>query len=186
VISFASRQLKPHERNYPTHDLELAAVIFALKVWRHYLLGERVEIFTDHKSLKYIFTQKELNIRQRRWLELMADYDIDQQYHPGKVNVVPDALSRKPYFMLMTQQKEMQEKILRLDLEIILPGDIRRLITLVTQPSLIEKIKEVQKEDPKLQKIREEVEARLRQDIIIHADGSLRFESRLCVPSEKV
>ena len=73
VISFASRQLKPHERNYPTHDLELAAVIFALKVWRHYLLEERVEIFTDHKSLKYIFTQKELNMCQRRWLELMAD-----------------------------------------------------------------------------------------------------------------
>ena len=74
VISFASRQLKPHERNYPTHDLELAEVIFALKVWRHYLLGERVEIFTDHKSLKYIFTQKELNMHQRRWLELMVDY----------------------------------------------------------------------------------------------------------------
>ena len=107
VIPFASRQLKPHEKNYPTHDLKLAAVIFALKVWRRYLLGERVEIFTDHKSLKYIFTQKELNMRQRRWLELMADYDIDLQYHPGKMNVVPDALSRKPSFMLLTQQKEM-------------------------------------------------------------------------------
>ena len=77
VISFASRQLKPHERNYSTHDLELVAVIFALKVWRHYLLEERVEIFIDYKSLKYIFTQKELNMRQRRWLELMADYDLD-------------------------------------------------------------------------------------------------------------
>ena len=71
VISFASRQLKPHERNYPTHDLELAAVIFTLKVWKHYLLRERVEIFTDHKSLKYIFTQKKHNMRQRRWLELI-------------------------------------------------------------------------------------------------------------------
>ena len=77
MISFTSRQLKPHERNYPTHDLELAAVIFALKVWRHYLLGERVEIFTDHKSFKYIFTMKDLNMRQRRWLELMADYNLD-------------------------------------------------------------------------------------------------------------
>ena len=102
VISFASRQLKPHERNYPTHDLELAAVIFALKVWRHYLLGERVEIFTNYKSLKYIFTQKELNMRQRRWLELMADYDLDLQFYPGKVNVFPDALSRKLSFMMMT------------------------------------------------------------------------------------
>ena len=81
---------------------------------------------------------------------------------PGKVIVVPDALSRKPFFMMMTQQKEMQEEILRLDLKIILPEDIGRLMTLVTQPSLIEKIKEVQKEDPELQKIREEVEARLR------------------------
>jgi len=125
-------------------------------------------------------------MRQRRWLELMADYDLDLQYHPGKVNVVPDALSRKPSFMMMTQQKEMQEEILRLDLEIILPGDIGRLMTLLTQPSLIEKIKEVQKEDPKLQKIKMEVEARLRKDIVIHADGSLRFGSRLCVPSRKV
>jgi len=96
VLAYASRQLKPHERNYPTHDLELAAVIFALKLWRHYLLGDRVLIYTDHKSLKYVFTQKELNMRQRRWLELMADFDIDLQYHPGKANVVPDALSRKP------------------------------------------------------------------------------------------
>jgi len=98
-------------------------------------------------------------MRQRRWLELMADYDLDLQYHPGKVNVVPDALSRKPSFMLMTQQKEMQEEILRVNLEIILPRDIRRLMNFVTQPSLIEKINEVQKEDPKLQKVREEVEA---------------------------
>jgi len=77
VIAYASRQLKPHEKNYPTLDLELAAVIFTLKIWRHYLLGDQVLIYTDHKSLKYIFTQKELNMRQRRWLELIADYDID-------------------------------------------------------------------------------------------------------------
>jgi len=123
---------------------------------------------------------------QRRWLELMTDYDLDLQYHPRKVNVVLDALSRKPSFMMITQQKEMQEEILRLDLEIILPGDIGRLMILVTQPSLIEKIKEVQKEDPKLQKNREEVEAKLRQNIVIHVDGSLQFGSRLCVPSGEV
>jgi len=69
VVAYASRQLKPHELNYPTHDLELAAVIFALKIWRHYLYGARCQVYTDHKSLKYIFTQKELNLRQRRWLE---------------------------------------------------------------------------------------------------------------------
>ena len=121
----------------------------------------------------------------RRWLELMTDYDLDLQYHPGKVTVVPDALSGKPPFMLMTQQKKMQEEILRLNLEIILPGDIGRLMTLMTQPSLIEKIKEVQKEDLKLQKIIEEVKVGLRQDIV-HTDGSLWFESRLFVPSGKV
>ncbi|KAJ0752693.1 putative nucleotidyltransferase, Ribonuclease H [Helianthus annuus] len=84
VIAYASRHLKPYEVNYPTHDLELAAVVFALKIWRHYLYGESCDIFTDHKSLKYIFTQKELNMRQRRWLEILKDYDANIQYHPGK------------------------------------------------------------------------------------------------------
>ncbi len=95
VIAYASRQLKPHEKNYPTHDLELAAMVFALKIWRHYLYGASCQVFTDHKSLKYLFTQKELNMRQRRWLELLKDYDMQIQYHPGKANTVADALSRK-------------------------------------------------------------------------------------------
>ncbi|KAK1684539.1 hypothetical protein QYE76_045387 [Lolium multiflorum] len=91
VISYLSRQLKQHEQNYPTHDLELAAVVLALKVWRHYLMDNRCEIYSDHKSLKYIFTQKELNMRQRRWVELIKDYDMEIHYHPGKANVVADA-----------------------------------------------------------------------------------------------
>ncbi|XP_073119989.1 uncharacterized protein [Henckelia pumila] len=95
VIAYASRQLKPYEQNYPTHDLELAAVVFALKIWRHYLYGAKCEIFTDHQSLKYLFTQKELNMRQRRWIELLKDYDLTISYHPGKANKVADALSRK-------------------------------------------------------------------------------------------
>ena len=95
VISYASRQLKVHERNYPTHDLELAAVVFALMQWRHYLYGVKCEIYTDHRSLQYVFTQKDLNFRQRRWMELLKDYDITILYHPGKANVVADALSRK-------------------------------------------------------------------------------------------
>ncbi|GKB73442.1 retrotransposon protein, putative, ty3-gypsy subclass [Tanacetum coccineum] len=95
VIAYASRQLKPYEVNYLTHDLELAVVVFALKIWRHYLYGEACDIFTNHKSLKYIFTQRELNMRQRRWLELLKDYDTNIQYHPGKANVVADALSQK-------------------------------------------------------------------------------------------
>ena len=88
VIAYALRQFKPHEKNYPTHDLELAAIIFALKIWWHYLYGETCCIFTDHKSLKYLMTQKELNLRQRRWLELIKDYDLIIDYHPGKANVV--------------------------------------------------------------------------------------------------
>ena len=95
VIAYASRALRPHELNYPTHDLELAAVIHALKLWRHYLMGTHCNIYTDHKSLKYIFTQSELNMRQRRWLELIKDYDLEVHYHPGKANVIADALSRK-------------------------------------------------------------------------------------------
>ncbi|KAD7116959.1 hypothetical protein E3N88_04227 [Mikania micrantha] len=95
VVAYASRQLKVHEVNYPTHDLELAAVVFALKIWRHYLYGVKCTIYTDHKSLKYFFTQKELNMRQRRWIELLKDYDCEILYHPGKANVVADALSRK-------------------------------------------------------------------------------------------
>ena len=97
VVAYGSRQLKTHEKNYPTHDLELAAVVFALKSWRHYLYGERFEFFSDHKSLKYIFTQKDLNLRERRWMEILEDYDFELQYHPGKANVVADALSRKSY-----------------------------------------------------------------------------------------
>ena len=95
VIAYASRQLKPYERNYPTHDLELAAIIFALKIWRHYLYGEKCKIFTDHKSLQYIFTQRELNLWQTRWIELLNDYDCTIEYHPGRANVVANALSRK-------------------------------------------------------------------------------------------
>ena len=97
VIAYASRQLKKHEVNYPTHDLELSAVVHALKIWRHYLLGNKVYIFTDHKSLKYIFTQSELNMRQRRWLELIKNYNLKVHYHPGKANVVTDALSQKSH-----------------------------------------------------------------------------------------
>ncbi|KAD3640201.1 hypothetical protein E3N88_29424 [Mikania micrantha] len=95
VIAYASRQLKVHEKNYTTHDLELGAVVFALNIWRHYLYGTKCTIFTDHKSLQHIFDQKELNMRQRRWVELLNDYDCVIKYHPGKANVVADALSWK-------------------------------------------------------------------------------------------
>ncbi|GJX38763.1 putative reverse transcriptase domain-containing protein [Tanacetum coccineum] len=95
VIAYALRQLKIHEKNYTTHDIELGAVVFALKIWRHYLYGTKCTVFTDHKSLQHILDQKELNMRQRRWLELLSDYDWEILYHPRKANVVADALSRK-------------------------------------------------------------------------------------------
>ncbi|GJR99594.1 putative reverse transcriptase domain-containing protein [Tanacetum coccineum] len=95
VIAYASRQLKPNEENYTTHDLELGAVVFALKIWRHYLYGTKCTVFTDHKSLQHILDQKELDMRQRRWLELLTDYDCEIRYYPGKENVVADALNRK-------------------------------------------------------------------------------------------
>jgi hypothetical protein len=95
VIAYGSRQLKPHEVNYPTHDLELAAVVFALKKWRQFLYEAKCDLYTNHKSLKYFFTQKELNMRQRRWLELIKDYDLTINYTPGKANVLADALGRK-------------------------------------------------------------------------------------------
>ncbi|GJU74265.1 putative reverse transcriptase domain-containing protein [Tanacetum coccineum] len=95
VIAYVSRQLKIHEKNYTKHDLELGVVVFALKMWRHYLYGTKCVVFTDHKSLQHILDQKELNMRQRRWLKLLSDYDCELRYHPGKANVVADALSRK-------------------------------------------------------------------------------------------
>ena len=123
VVAYASRQLKNYKKNYPTHDLELATVVFALKIWRHYLYVERCEIFTDHKSLKYFFTQKELNMRQRRWLELVKDYDCSIKYHPSKANVAIEALSRKPSSFsaaLLTTRKEINQDLERMEIEVVL------------------------------------------------------------------
>jgi hypothetical protein len=97
VISYSSRQLRRHEEHYPTHDLELAAIVMALRTWHHYLLGNVVHIYTDHKSLMYIFTQPDLNMRQRRWLEFIKDYELEVHYHLGKANVIADVLSRKAH-----------------------------------------------------------------------------------------
>ncbi|GJU92060.1 putative reverse transcriptase domain-containing protein [Tanacetum coccineum] len=119
VIAYASRQLKIQEKNYTTHDLELGVVVFALKTWRHYLYGTKSVIYTHHKSLQYIFNQKELNMRQRRWIELFSDYECEIHYHPGKANMVADALSRKERVkprrvraMAMTIQSGVKEMIL--------------------------------------------------------------------------
>ncbi|GKA75845.1 putative reverse transcriptase domain-containing protein [Tanacetum coccineum] len=129
VIAYASRQLKPHEENYTTHDLELGAVVFALKIWRHYLYNTKCTVFTDHKSLQHILHQKELNMRQRRWLELLADYDCEIHYPHGKANVIADALSRKEPLrirsIIMTIHPKLPTQILKAQTEAIKEENIK-------------------------------------------------------------
>ncbi|KAL0556882.1 hypothetical protein IC582_005399 [Cucumis melo] len=165
VVAYASRQLKSHEQNYPTHDLELAAVVFALKIWRHYLYGEKIQIFTDHKSLKYFFTQKELNIRQRRWLELVKDYDCEILYHPGKANVVADALSRKVSHSaaLITRQAPLHRDLERAEIAVSV-GAVTMQLAQLTKRGLAEAGQAV--------------------EFSLSSDGGLLFERRLCVPSD--
>ncbi|GJY34112.1 putative reverse transcriptase domain-containing protein [Tanacetum coccineum] len=132
VIAYASRQLKIHEKNYTTHDLELGAVVFALKIWRHYLYGTKCTVFTDHKSLQHILDQKELNMRQHRWLELLSDYDCEIRYHPGEANVVADALSRKERIkplrvraLVMTIGLDLPKQILNAQTEAQKPKNLK-------------------------------------------------------------
>ncbi|GJU12795.1 reverse transcriptase domain-containing protein [Tanacetum coccineum] len=157
VIAYASRQLKIHKKNYTTHDLELGAVVFALTIWKHYLYGTKSVIYTDHKSLQHIFSQKELNMRQRRWIELFSDYNCEIHYHHGKANVVVDALSRK---------KRVKPKRVRA-MNITLQSSIKDMI-LAAQ-------KEAVNESAGLQKgLDEMIEQR--------SDGTLYYLDRIWVP----
>jgi hypothetical protein len=185
VIAYASRQLRKHELNYPTHDLELAAVVFALKIWRHYLYGETCRIFTDHKSLKYLLTQKELNLRQRRWVELLKDYDCTIDYHPGKANVVADALSRKSNATLAHIQVTYLPLLLELRsmrTEFKMDGQNALIANLRVRPLLCEKIQNAQEQDVQLQQIRSEVQQGKRPEFSIQENGMLMYDKRICVP----
>jgi hypothetical protein len=177
VIAYASRLLKPHEQNYPTYDLELAAIVHALKIWRHYLIGNKCHIFTDHKSLRYIFTQLDLNLRQRRWLELIKDYDLEIHYHPGKANVVADALSRKPFGIKGTNFLEDWKKE-SAQLNACL-GDNG---SLVVKPMLEDLICKAQCLDAETARLMERARKEQPPDLRTDEQGVLWFKNCLCVP----
>ncbi|KAD3640990.1 hypothetical protein E3N88_30213 [Mikania micrantha] len=160
VIAYASRQLKRHEANYATHDLELGAVVFALKIWRHYLYGTRFVVYSDHKSLKHIFDQKDLNMRQRRWMEVLTDYDFELQYHPGKANVVADALSRKE------RVKPIRVRSLRLDVRV----------------DIMDQLKKAQERALEDDNVKFEEMIKTVQQMTKGNDGLLRLKTRIWVP----
>ena len=172
VIAYAPRLLKKHEVNYPSHDLELAAVVHALKIWRHYLLGNVCHIYTDHKSLKYIFTQPELNMRQRRWLELIKHYNLEVHYHPSKANVVADALSRKSYF----------NSLLEDGFNLLHPAVLHNMMI---SCSLKSKIIELQKTDPGVFHIKRKMKEQETKHFRIDENGVLGFNDRLVVSKDK-
>jgi hypothetical protein len=182
VVAYASRQLKTHEQNYPTHDLELAAVVHALKIWRHYLIENKCEIYTDHKSLKYIFTQPDLNLRQKRWLELIKDYNMEIHYRPGKANVMVDALSQKAYcHHVVTQESELCEEMQKLNLTIV-PRSLN--YNLRVHPILDDQIKEAWKDDEELMKIKAQTGENKAPDFRVDQYRILWFKKRLCVPEQ--
>ena len=188
VIAYASRQLKTYEHNYPTYDLELAAIVFALKIWRHYLYGELYEIYTDHKILKYFFTQKELNMRQRRWLELLKDYDCTIHYHHGKANVVADALNKKTIAgsvsTMFTMQKELLLNLERVGVEMMV-GEIQSYMSSLTlEPTLMEQIRTAQLLDDEITRSCEEVEKVVQSNFYVARDGILKFRNRVCIPND--
>jgi hypothetical protein len=168
--------------NYHTHDLELAAVIHALKIWRHYLMGNKCDVYTDHKSLKYIFTQSELNQRQRRWLELIKDYDLNILYHHGKANVVADALSHKHYrnnLMVQKEQPTLYEKIEKLSLEIVEEGQLNELWV---RYSLEDQIRQAHKGCPEIEEVKSLMARDKAPDYCLDEQGTLWLIDCICIP----
>ena len=187
VIAYGSRQLKNHEQNYPTHDLELAAVIFALKIWRCYLYGAQFQIYSDHKSLKYLFTQRDLNLRQRRWVEYMKDYDFSLHYHSGKANVVADALSRKSGDVaacLMLEEWEKGCMVADFNLAFCSTTQTAYVFGVVARPTLIHNLIQNQIHDGDLKDVFAQLKKGEEVDgWSMHSDGGLRFQGRLVVPN---
>jgi ribonuclease HI len=185
MVAYASRQLRKHEAHYPTHDLELAAVVHALKIWRHYLMGKRCELYMDHKSLKYIFTQLNLNLRQRRWLELIKDYDLGINYHPRKANVVADALSRRSHvsqLVVDSMPYELCEEFDKLNLMIIANS---KAMEMEVGSSLLQEIQRGQLEDEKVQEIKRNIKEEKSPSFSKDDEGVLWYKGRICVPNVK-
>jgi hypothetical protein len=182
VIAYASRQLRKHELNYLTHDLELAAVVQTLKIWRHYIMGTKCQIYTDHKSLKYIFTQKDLNMRQHRWLELIKDYDLEIHYHPGKAILVADALSRKGHASMALAfllPEELMKEFEKLNLGMVAQTEG---VTLEVESVLELEIRKGQLEDIEIKEIRETMEKGKASDFTEDDQGTIWFRNKICVP----
>jgi len=186
VVAYALRLLRIHERNYLTHDLEIAAVVFVLKIWRHYLYGSRFEEFSDHKSLKYLFAQKELNMRQRRWLELLKDYDFGLNYHLGKANLVVDTLSRKTLHMsaMMVKELELLEQFRDLSLVCEMSSQSVKLGMLNINNEFLNSIKEAQKTDVKLVDLMVGNNQTEDSDFKVDDQGVLRFRNRICISDD--
>jgi hypothetical protein len=185
VVAYSSQQLKIHEKNYPTHVLELAAVVYALKTWRHYLFGQKCDIYMDHKSLKYIFTQSELNMRQRRCLELIKDYELEIHYHRGKANVVAYALSRKSQVNMLAAHPmpyELAKEFDRLSLEFL---NNTQGVAIELEPTLEQDIRKSQKDDEKIHEIRKLIIDGKGKDFHEDAEGVVWFKDILCVPDIK-
>jgi hypothetical protein len=185
VVAYASRQLRKHEEKYLTHDLELAAVVHALKIWRHYIIGKRCEVYSDHKSLKYIFTQPDLNLRQRRWLKLIEDYDLGINYHPGKANVVADALSRRSHLNMLATSELLPEfctEFEKLNLGWVSNTEV---VEMEVDSTLEQDIRQGQLEDAKIQEIKEQIKEDKAQGFSIDDQGMLWYKKRICVPELK-
>jgi hypothetical protein len=161
VVVYASRQLRKHEEKYPTHDLELADVVHALKIWIHYIIDKRCEVYSDHKSLKYIFTQPDLYLRQWRWLELIKDYDLGINYHPGKTNVVVDALSRRSHINMLATRELLPEFWKEFDKLNLGWVSNTEAITMEVDSTLEQDIRNGQLEDAKIQEIEEQIKTKL-------------------------
>ncbi|XP_070019772.1 uncharacterized protein [Nicotiana sylvestris] len=191
VIVYASVELKPHEKKYSVHDLELASIVQALKIWRHYIYGVSCEMFTNHRSLQHLFKQKNLNLRKQGWLELLKDYNITILYHLRKANVVAPTLSRKAESMGSIPYISVGERPLALDVQALanrfvsldISEPSRVLACVVSRSSLFGRIKARQYDDPHLLVLKDTVQCGDAKEVTIEDDGILRIQVQICVPN---